>query len=216
MTSSAEPLAAAWLPRLDAWTDPGPGEEAPCADDSGALALPELISDPPPAPAAARTESDHAWERGYAQGLAEGAIRAERVLQPAVEALAAVTTQLDASHTRFARERERDLEGLALAVARSLVQRELRSDPTIVRDLVVRALACVPAGPGVQVRLNPIDHEILASELEALAATDRMGTVQWSADPALERGSFVVEGPQRIVDGRTDVALRDLYERLAS
>jgi hypothetical protein len=39
-------------------------------------------------------------------------------------------------------------------------------------------------------------------------------TIQWNADPTLGRGDFVVESPQRVVDGRLDVALQALYERM--
>jgi hypothetical protein len=58
------------------------------------------------------------------------------------------------------------------------------------------------------VRLNPAD-------LGALGLGPGAGApVQWTADPVLEPGSFVVESPARVVDGRTDVALRQLFERL--
>jgi hypothetical protein len=39
--------------------------------------------------------------------------------------------------------------------------------------------------------------------------------VHWIADPSLDRGSFRLSSPERLVDGRADVALRSLYERLA-
>ena len=38
-------------------------------------------------------------------------------------------------------------------------------------------------------------------------------TLQWSADASVGRAGFVVESPQRLVDGRLDMALRRLYER---
>ena len=38
----------------------------------------------------------------------------------------------------------------------------------------------------------------------------------WVVDPSLEAGSFRLVSPERIIDGRVDVALRALYERLAS
>jgi len=54
-------------------------------------------------------------------------------------------------------------------------------------------------------------HDLFANGLEPPGGR----TVRWEADPALERGDIVVEGPQRLVDGRADVALRGIYERLA-
>jgi flagellar biosynthesis/type III secretory pathway protein FliH len=66
----------------------------------------------------------------------------------------------------------------------------------------------------LDVRLHPADLEALGSSLDHLTPQGRGLTLQWVPDPALERGSFVVESALRVVDGRTDVALRTLYERL--
>ena len=38
-------------------------------------------------------------------------------------------------------------------------------------------------------------------------------TLHWIVDAEIERAGFVVQSPQRLVDGRLDVALRTLYER---
>ena len=64
-------------------------------------------------------------------------------------------------------------------------------------------------------RLNPDDLAALGAGHRA-ARAERPGArrSQWVADPTLERGSFLVESPTRIVDGRIDAALRQLYERL--
>jgi flagellar assembly protein FliH len=215
MTSSAEALAS-WLPVLSTpgWHDPAP--DGPLSDATGALTLPEFTPLTLDLSAAPRTEADDAWEHGHAQGMAEGAVELDRKLKPALDALARVTAQLEAAQIQFNRDRERDLEGLALAVARSLIQREVTADPEVVRDLVTRALECLPADAAVSVRMNPEDLAILGKGLATLAGPSRTNAVQWSADAALARGSFVAESPQRIVDGRTDVALRTLYERLES
>ena len=215
MTSSVEALAS-WLPSLEpaGWRERAPRESL--TDAAGSFALPELNPGPVDSCQVPRTEADDAFERGHAEGMIEGAALAEQKLRPALEALAQVTAHLDAAQVQFNRDRERDLEGLALAVARGLIQREVTAEPGVVRDLLARALECFPADTVVQVRLNAEDLAILRPALETLAGSARAATVQWSADAALERGSFVAESPQRIVDGRTDVALRTLYERLES
>jgi flagellar biosynthesis/type III secretory pathway protein FliH len=135
-------------------------------------------------------------------------------LGPALEALARIADQLEASRLRFDHDRERNLRGLALAVAHQIVQRELATDPSIVNDLVARALELMPASAPVEVRVSPGDLAALSDDLQQLAAAGRPVPVQWLSDPALGPGSFMIESPLRIVDGRTDVALRTLFERL--
>ena len=62
--------------------------------------------------------------------------------------------------------------------------------------------------------MHPADLEALVPAIEQLALEGRVPAVQWVGDPALSRGSFMVDSPTRVVDGRLDTALRQLYERI--
>lgn len=165
-------------------------------------------------------EVEHARQRtsAYRRGVDE-ATRSERAAaeqrcETALQSVHRVAERLEIVATEFARDRERDLHGLAVAVARQIVQHELMLDPLRVRELVRRALELMPLDTVIDVRLNPRDLETLAPATDRLLPEGRQVRLHWLADPAVEPGDFVVESPQRIVDGRSDVALRDLYERL--
>lgn len=239
MTSSPEP--APWaLPDLASPVVPSFGRRAPVADDGAsasaggndaplapggaapvvggadAWSLPELtaIRSDSEAAGVAHTPEDEAYALGLADGLREGEARASHHLRPVLEALTRLVEDVEASRLRFERDRERNLRGLALAVAHRLMQREVTADPTWVRDLVSHAIELMPTSAPLEVRLSPLDLAALGPELEKLSSTGRPLPIQWLPEPAIERGSFVVEGPLRIVDGRTDSALRTLFERL--
>jgi flagellar assembly protein FliH len=171
----------------------------------GALELPELggrSTGGADGPAARRTEADEAHDRGFAEGLREGTVRSEQRVHVALETLGRVGEYLHTAQSAFVRDRARDLHGLALAVARKVIQREVTADPALLRELVDRALELVPLEPHL---------EVFPTAPEA----DGKGTaIKWLGDPTIERGGFVVESPLRVVDGRTDFALRSLYERL--
>lgn len=164
----------------------------------------------------ARTSA--ALEAAHARGLEEGTrnerARADERCRTALEAVARAAAHLDEIAAEFARDRERDVHGLAVAVARQIVQHELTIDPLRVGELVRRALELLPLDPAIEVRLNPADLATLADSLEGAVPPGRQVRVQWLSDPSLERGGFVIETPHRVVDGRADVALRTLYERL--
>lgn len=199
MTTSPDLHAALALPAL--------GRASPPAAD-GPLALPALRApDPAPAPSAA----DLALARGRREGRDEGAAEAREELRPVIEGLLRIAEHLQDLRDQALHEAEADLEALALAVARRLVQRELEADPGIVRRLVARALELLPVDAPIEIRAHPGDLETLAPALEAWSAGRAL---RWTPDPALDRGSFVAETPRRVVDGRTDVALRTLYDRL--
>jgi flagellar biosynthesis/type III secretory pathway protein FliH len=81
--------------------------------------------------------------------------------------------------------------------------------------LVAHALDLLPADTSLEVRLHPDDLAALGDPLERVAPAGLSVSLRGVPDPALERGDFVIESPQRVIDGRTDTALRSLYERLA-
>jgi flagellar assembly protein FliH len=209
MTSSPEPCAAAWLPDLD--------ESSPVsgATTDGTWLLPDLADEAAPAAReVGPTRLEQAYADGFGAGRREGEATAYEMLTPALGTLGGVVEALGEARERFMADRIHDLQALAIAVARQLFQREVQSDPAVVRDLVAQALDQLPPDCTVDVRLSPVDLAALAGRLEELHASGRGLTLQWIADPTLERGSFLLETPARIVDGRVDVALHALYERL--
>jgi flagellar biosynthesis/type III secretory pathway protein FliH len=156
-------------------------------------------------------------EEAFSRGRTE-ATRTERELADArcataLQAVARAASHLDTIAAEFAQDRERDMQALAIAVARHIVQQELAIDPARVGELVRRALDLLPLDHSIEVRLHPEDLHTLAPSLEGLRPEGRQVHLQWVGDPTVERGGFVAETPHRIVDGRVDVALRALYER---
>jgi flagellar biosynthesis/type III secretory pathway protein FliH len=154
-----------------------------------------------------------AYERGHEEAVRVERERADARCATALQAVARAAGHLGEIATEFAQDRERDLQGLAIAVARHIVQHELTIDPLRVGELVRRALDLLPLDHTIEVRLNPEDLHTLGPSLEGLRPEGRQVSVQWVGDPSVERGGFVAETPHRIVDGRADVALRALYER---
>lgn len=175
----------------------------------GAWALPELGS-----PLAVAEPVDASFEAGYAAGVRDGATQAGQQLRPAAQMLQGVARELEARRTDLFNDRQRDLEALALAVARRMVQREVQTDPTVLRDWIAHAIALLPHDLTVDVRLHPEELSAIAPLRDTLVPADSDVKLHWIADASVGRAGFVVESPQRLVDGRLDVALRALYERL--
>ena len=184
------------------------------AEDGGAWSPPVLLVCPQEEAEPAQDEAGQAYARGRADGLAEGAALTRQELRPALQALGRVAEVLQAERAGFARTRERDLQAIALAVAGKLVQGELAADPARVNELLRRALDLLPLDTTLEARLNPADLALVEGLRDDPGGAMPARAIQWVADPALERGAFVLESPQRMVDGRFDVALRNLYDRL--
>jgi len=109
-----------------------------------------------------------------------------------------------------------NLPALALAVARHLVQREVMVDPSVMHDLVERALALTPLSGPVTVRLHPADLDALGDVTAFASSSGATLELKWVGDATILRGGCTVETAASVVDGRVDQALLDLYERLRS
>lgn len=182
------------------------------------LATPAAAATPPAgAPGAAPAGPDPeqaAYTRGYEAGKAAAQEEAQRTVKRAAGLLVSTAEALDAARLGVVRELEDSVYLLALAVARHLILREVTTDPSVVRDLVKRGLESFPVGSRVEIHLHPEDLAVLRSQFELPGSDGRAAEIQWTADPSVERGGCSLETPHRVVDGRVDLALRELYHRM--
>lgn len=207
MKSSSEPTVRAAAPapavaKFSLWPLP----------DLGRAPVPEAAPRTPEEEGASREQE--AYRRGYSSGQADATAEANRTLKRAAGLLVSTAEALDAARLGVVRELEDSVYLLSLAIARHLIQREVTADPTIVRDLVTRGTESFPVGSHIEIHLNPDDLSALRSQFGLPESDGRAADLQWIADPAIERGGCTLETPHRVVDGRVDLALRDLYQRL--
>ncbi|MEO8449500.1 MAG: FliH/SctL family protein [Gemmatimonadota bacterium] len=205
--SLPEPIPALWAVAQPpaATSHWSPNDLAARKADSTA-GTPELEADP----------IADAYDRGVQEGFAQGVARAEEQLRPAHETLAALLRALERERLVFTQTLERNLNAMAITIAHHLFQAEVEIDPSRIHELVRRAIALVPTESRFELRCHPADVEVLSTGPSLVEADGRRLRIHWIADPTFERGSFILESPERLVDGRADVALRTLYERLGN
>ena len=220
MTSSNE-LSAAWFPphlEAEASTGRATGQASRRRVEDGEWFYPQLagpgVGADDPEAQADPTQGDASYERGYADGMRTGMEKAAREIGPATEAMMKAAVALDSVKDEFLRDLEGSVHALAVAIARQLVQREVAGDPSITRDLVRRGLELLPQDAAIEVRLHPVDLAQLGEELATKASRLEGSVIRCIEDPSLDRGSFLLESPFRLIDGRIDHALRSLYEKL--
>ena len=188
--------------------------------------LPDLAVSAPPRSAAPNAEAEvearakvleevrsAAHQRGFDEGRRAEAER----LRTLEEALNSTIAELRREDERREREAVERVAALATAVAGHLIEREIRSSPDVLADLVRRAISEFPVNEVLVVHLNPSDLAQLTSGLTNDAGHLTGGqTVEWVADPALRRGGVLVEGAERIVDARLSRILERIYGALAN
>lgn len=165
---------------------------------------------------AARHEQELAetYAAGVEQGQAEGFAAAERMLAEAMGTVLAAREQLAALEDRWLANLDENVAVLAVGVARHLIGREIAADDVLVRERVAHAMAEFPLEQPLAVRVNPADLPALKAAAD-VARSEGGREVRWTADERIARGGCLVEGRERIVDGRVDTALERVYRRLS-
>ena len=155
----------------------------------------------------------------YAHGRADGERIARGELMPHFEhtlsALNAALEDVSLHQARWTSNAEENLAVLAVAIARQLIAKEVQADASIISSLVQHALTQFPLEQTITVRLNPEDVESCTTLLQKSEGT-RFPEVRWMPDAHVHRGGALVEGRERIIDGRVDTALERIYRTIGN
>ena len=179
-------------------------------------ASPETDIDPGARAAAERARGEaEAYARGRADGEREARAHAESELSTAVAALVEAVSGVRSHEARWVANAEENIAALAVAVARHIVGHEVHADPESVRGLVTRALIGFPLDSSIIVRLHP-DDLAACTGLLVTDAAGRTPDIRWTADPHILRGGCLIEGRERIIDGRIDTSLERAYRSIGN
>jgi flagellar assembly protein FliH len=118
--------------------------------------------------------------------------------------------ELRGARARLLEEAADDVVGLAFAVARRILRREVEADPVAALPLVRELLQRAAAGTEVTVRLSPRDHAVLSAH-EALPESAGLEGVHFRLDATITPGGVRVETAAGGFDARIETQL-DLIE----
>jgi len=159
-----------------------------------------------------------AFASGYEEGRLEGEIAEGLRLRNAVGAAELALDDIRANEVKWQHTISENVTALAIAIARQIVGRELRNDAPAMAELVKRALAEFPIDQPMRIRVNPTDLSLLSMHTTAAGEPVTIAPnrdIRWMADGRIQPGGCIVEGRERIVDGRVDTALERMYRRLS-
>jgi flagellar assembly protein FliH len=197
---------------VNAWSLDELAEQAASADPIAPISIAPLSG----------VERAHLIDEGYARGLADGEKRAvaagQARLNDALALLAKINAEMQETASLAPALLEENVAALAVIVARQIVAREVSLDRQLVSDLVRRALTEFPVDHSVRIRVNPIDLSLMTmgDSSQGIAPITSSRDVSWLADPRVGRGGCLVEGRDRIIDGRVDSALERAYHRMSN
>jgi flagellar assembly protein FliH len=174
-------------------------------DEPALWRVPALDAPPPPKPPSIQELQrieEQARQAGFEAGKREGFAAGQAEVRRLVAQIEGVVDAFARPLGRLEDDVQAALGQLAVRIAGALVGRAVEADPALLAQLVRTALDAVgDGGRPVELRLNPVDVEVLAPWLP-----------QWSearvvADPQIARGDARVHGDGVRIDARMEARL---------
>lgn len=160
-----------------------------------------------------------AWDEGFAKGRDAGLAAGSQEAQRLNDELRARIQRADALLNSLARPMEQLDETveqlcvqLSMTIAKHLLRRELRIDPTQVIAIVRETVALLPLGQrNVRVHMHPLDAAVVRERL-----SEPQGERAWSIveDPVMGRGGCRVSTDTAQIDARLESRLIAVMKQL--
>lgn len=151
-----------------------------------------------------------AWAEGFERGYQSGLRSAHQEQEATLLQLVTLTRNAIEDADEFTRALERQVVDLSLAVAEKIVERELRSDPALVVDVVREALDEVRGVTSASVRVNPEDHALVAPQWERFVHRPLADRAHLVADERVERGGCLIETQMGVIDAQLSSKLSEI------
>lgn len=133
---------------------------------------------------------------------------------PRLVAFARAAADLGAARAQILASVEGQLLELALAIASSIIEREIELDPELHQGLARAALATLGSAPGARLRASREAHAAIVAALGSPVVTADGIEVQLTMDPTLEGLGCIAENEHTRVDGRVGERLRAVLRSL--
>jgi len=163
----------------------------------------------------AENREARAYEKGFSQGLLEGGTQARDTFGNAAALLAQLAHEVAEAKESFLNKTEEDLVVLSLAIAREIINQEVKTNPDIVKAVAKEAIAQLIDKEGVTIRVNPRDFDVIkASESEMGGILEGKDRCKFLSDDFISRGGCVIESKTGIVDADLDTQFGEIWRRL--
>ncbi|MBI5234241.1 MAG: hypothetical protein HY880_07785 [Deltaproteobacteria bacterium] len=150
-----------------------------------------------------------AFEKGFAAGETAGMEFGRKKLEAAVKRFESIVDEFEAFKKTYYAEHEKEIIGLVLSAAKSVVHAEVLVNREVVVNVVRAAVRALVSSERVAIKLNPEDlrniRDINPGFLKSIEA-ERPCTVEGSED--VPTGGCLIESGHTEVDARIEEALK--------
>ncbi len=152
-----------------------------------------------------------AYEKGFAAGEEAGRILGLRKLDPTEKILLKLIEAVNHLKTDILGETKEDIFTISLAIAERIIGQTVHENPEIIQSNIQKAIKKIGKTEKLVIRLHPEDLEILTRDADDVIHTQNKNIAfRFEADISLSPGDYIVEGEERMIDGRQKNQLKIL------
>ncbi|GAB4303219.1 MAG: flagellar assembly protein FliH [Thiohalomonadaceae bacterium] len=207
--SSSKVISAESLTAYERWELPhvdGPGVRDARVEEMDASAVKPLTAEQ------LEQIRREAQREGFETGRKEGLAAAQKEVRATVQRLTQIIHAFSNPLEEVDATVEQELVGLAIAVARQIIRRELKTDPGQVVAVVREALAALPAAARrVTIHLHPEDAVLVR---EALPSGGEESNWRIVEDARLSRGGCRIHAEHSQIDATVDKRIAAIVTHL--
>lgn len=168
---------------------------------------------------------DHAYTEGFEKGRGEGLQSGITEVDKKNALLKNIISELESPLKECGENAQKELLELSFAIAKQVLRRELRQDPTQLIAIIRESLQLLPiASKDIQILLHPDDASIIRDALSLTGASKEANTniglqsseKSWSLleDPSMQPGGCIIKTNNSRIDASIDQQIAVLFSKM--
>jgi len=156
-----------------------------------------------------------AYEKGFAQGEQAGRELGAQRFDSVIKSFTGALDDLGQLQDKWYQESEPQLVELVLAISRTIIQKEIETDKSIVLKVIRSALLAVADRERITMKVHPSDLEFARQhKKEMIEGIEDVGKLIFEGDEGVSRGDAVIENSQGIVDCGIEKHIKEVEKAL--
>jgi len=157
----------------------------------------------------------HSWEEGYREGQEKAFQEIEDLRSKTLLECHQMVEEARKTKESIIRSAEEDIVSLALAIARKIIDKEVRENSDIIINLIRSTLAMVGNAGNSKILVNSHDFETVAENRFSLASPGQaIEHLEVQLDNRITPGGFIIESDVGIVDAQLETRISKVAEAL--
>jgi len=156
-----------------------------------------------------------AYEKSFAQGEKDGFEFGEKKAIKVIENIENLFNEMVSLKHDVLRQYEKEIIDLIFAVAEKIVNHEVRSSESVIKNAIFEALELVVEKSKVVFNVNPDDYDYVEKLRPELFNQNKgLKSIVVTSDPGVSRGGCYLETPYGNIDATIESKLEKIYQCL--